>query len=182
MQSHIRKVYACLAVTCHLHFWQNDRDLLRATAVTRGSLVGSAISILFVATNTYCDKSSRQNTSFWCVCVCMQIYFCRDKRNFVATKVLSRLAYFCRDKHVFCLTKVCLSREIFCRDKDVFCRDKHVFIATELLSRQKWYLWQLPHWYGTDTEIIPVDPGEKNSPAAPARTRTRDLSITSPER
>ena len=32
----IRKVYACLAVTCHLHFWQNDRDLLRATAVTRG--------------------------------------------------------------------------------------------------------------------------------------------------
>ena len=30
------KVYACLAVTCHLHFWQNDRDLLRATAVTRG--------------------------------------------------------------------------------------------------------------------------------------------------
>ena len=36
MQSHIRKVYTCLAVTCHLHFWQNDRDLLRATAVTRG--------------------------------------------------------------------------------------------------------------------------------------------------
>ena len=36
MQSHIRKVYACLAVTCHLHFWHNDRDLLRATAITRG--------------------------------------------------------------------------------------------------------------------------------------------------
>ena len=36
MQSHIRKVYACLAVTCYLHFWQNDRDLLRTTAVTRG--------------------------------------------------------------------------------------------------------------------------------------------------
>ena len=33
---HIRKVYACLAVTCHLHFWQNDRDFLRATVVTRG--------------------------------------------------------------------------------------------------------------------------------------------------
>ena len=27
---------ACLAVTCHLHFWQNDRDFLRATVVTRG--------------------------------------------------------------------------------------------------------------------------------------------------
>ena len=36
MQSNIRKVYACLAVTCHLHFWQSDRGLLRATAVTRG--------------------------------------------------------------------------------------------------------------------------------------------------
>ena len=36
IQSHIRRVHACLAVICHLHFWQNDRDLLRATAVTRG--------------------------------------------------------------------------------------------------------------------------------------------------
>ena len=27
IQSHIRRVYVCLAVTCHLHFWQNDRDL-----------------------------------------------------------------------------------------------------------------------------------------------------------
>ena len=30
------KVHACLAVTSHLRFWQNDRDLLRATAVTTG--------------------------------------------------------------------------------------------------------------------------------------------------
>ena len=36
MQNHIHNVYACLAVTCHLHFWQNDRDLLRAAAVTWG--------------------------------------------------------------------------------------------------------------------------------------------------
>ena len=28
--------WECLAVTCHLHFWQNDWGLLRATAVTRG--------------------------------------------------------------------------------------------------------------------------------------------------
>ena len=26
----------CLAVACHLNFWQNDHDLLRATAVSRG--------------------------------------------------------------------------------------------------------------------------------------------------
>ena len=36
MQRDICKVYACLAVTFHLHFWQNDFDLLRAIAVTRG--------------------------------------------------------------------------------------------------------------------------------------------------
>ena len=36
IQSHIGRVYVCLAVTCHLHFWQNDWDLLCATAVTRG--------------------------------------------------------------------------------------------------------------------------------------------------
>ena len=36
IRSHFSRVYVCLAVTCHLHFWQNDRDLLRATTVTRG--------------------------------------------------------------------------------------------------------------------------------------------------
>ena len=30
--------YACLAVTCHLHFWQKDRDLLRAASATRQSI------------------------------------------------------------------------------------------------------------------------------------------------
>ena len=29
-------MHVCLAVTCRLHLWQNDRDLLGATAVTRG--------------------------------------------------------------------------------------------------------------------------------------------------
>ena len=36
MQSHILKVHTCLAVTCHLHFWQNDWNLLCATVVTQG--------------------------------------------------------------------------------------------------------------------------------------------------
>ena len=31
-KSYIHRVYACLTVTCQLHFWQNDRDLLCATA------------------------------------------------------------------------------------------------------------------------------------------------------
>ena len=36
MPSYIRRVHACVAITSHLRFWQNDLDLLRATAVTRG--------------------------------------------------------------------------------------------------------------------------------------------------
>ena len=32
----IRRLHEYVALTCHLHFWQNDRDLLLATAVTRG--------------------------------------------------------------------------------------------------------------------------------------------------
>ena len=35
MQSRIRRVHACLAVTCHLHFWHNHQDYMRATAVVR---------------------------------------------------------------------------------------------------------------------------------------------------
>jgi len=34
--SRIRRVHLCLAYS-HLHFWQNDLDLLRATAVPRGT-------------------------------------------------------------------------------------------------------------------------------------------------
>ena len=37
IRSHIRRVRVSLAVTGHLHCWQNGRDLLRATAVTWGS-------------------------------------------------------------------------------------------------------------------------------------------------
>ena len=36
MQGCTHMVHVCLAVTCHLHFWQNDQDLLCATAVTWG--------------------------------------------------------------------------------------------------------------------------------------------------
>ena len=50
IQSHIGRMYVSLAVTCHLHFWRNDRDLLRATAVTRGW-------------NGYRDKSQHRKMS-----------------------------------------------------------------------------------------------------------------------
>ena len=37
LQSHVPRVHACLAGTCHLHFWQNDRDLLQAVDQLAGS-------------------------------------------------------------------------------------------------------------------------------------------------
>ena len=43
------------------------------------------------------------------------------------------------------------------------------------------YVLLRKHGGGTDTEIGENgDPGEENSPAAPAGIRTRDLSIASP--
>ena len=36
VRSHICSVHVCLAVTCHLHFWQNDWGLLHASAVPQG--------------------------------------------------------------------------------------------------------------------------------------------------
>ena len=36
IQSRIGRVHVCLILTCHLHFWHNGLDLLRATTVTRG--------------------------------------------------------------------------------------------------------------------------------------------------
>ena len=67
---------------------------------------------------------------------------CRDKIMFVATKmffetkVLSRQADFCHDE-----------RRVLSRQTRV-CRDKDVLVLTKLLSRQKWYFWQLPLWLG----------------------------------
>ena len=34
--NHVPRVHACLAITGHLHLWQNDQDFLHATAVSRG--------------------------------------------------------------------------------------------------------------------------------------------------
>ena len=75
MQSHIRKVYACLAVTCHLHFWQNDRDLLRATAVTRGW-------------NGYRNKSQHRKSTLENKILPLLIKRCRDPFNNVQFKMI----------------------------------------------------------------------------------------------
>ena len=61
---------------------------------------------------------------------------CLSQQIFVATKVLSRQKYVCRDKR-FVAPQV-LSRQAY------FCHDKR-----RVLSRQKWYLWQLPPMIGS---------------------------------
>ena len=68
-QSRIRKMNACLAVTCHLHFWQNDRDLLRGTAVTR------LVSWCFEPSQPHTVKSWRLTQQDQRVCLCAE-FFC----------------------------------------------------------------------------------------------------------
>ena len=46
-----------LAVTCHLHLRQNDRDLLRATAVTRGVGTDTEIRVSTESRRWYTDNT-----------------------------------------------------------------------------------------------------------------------------
>ena len=39
-------MHLCLAVTCHLHFWQNDWDLLHATAVMQVGGLDTEIRVI----------------------------------------------------------------------------------------------------------------------------------------
>ena len=48
MQNHIGRVHACLAITCHLHFRQNDRDLVRAAAETVFTMINVFIFSLAI--------------------------------------------------------------------------------------------------------------------------------------
>ena len=94
MQNHIRKVHACLPVTCHLHFWQNDRYLLRAIAVTLGYIRANFeksehTQQLMIIIQGMCPaptfssfKSSIESSSLQaailtlCVCVCVCVRAC----------------------------------------------------------------------------------------------------------
>ena len=49
----------CLAVTCHLHFWQNDQNLSGAIAMTRGW-------------NGYRNKSQLRKIGWLSVALCPQ--------------------------------------------------------------------------------------------------------------
>ena len=88
---------------------------------------------IFVATNIIssqqtCLLSWQKNTCHVQTFVATKL--CLSQQKFCCDKIFLSWQNFCRDKHTFVMTK------------DMFCCD--VFIATKLLSRQKWYLWQLP--------------------------------------
>ena len=48
MQSHIYRAHVHLNVTCHRHFWQNEWDLLCATAVTQGCYQNTKIRVYYM--------------------------------------------------------------------------------------------------------------------------------------
>ena len=92
-----------------------------------------------------CDKTVFVATKIFATNVLSrQAYFCRDQRH-----VLSRQTRVCRDKQLsrqnmsrqkyFVAPNIILSRQAY------FCSriPKMCLVATKLLSRQKWYLWQL---------------------------------------
>ena len=66
---------------------------------------------------------------------CHKYHFCGDKSFVVAN-----------DEHMFVVTK-----HVFCHDRRCVlsqqthvCYDKHEFVTTKVLLRQRWYLWRLP--------------------------------------
>ena len=48
MSHHICRVHVCLAVTCHLHFWQNDQDHLHDNAVLLTDFVNVFLLLLLL--------------------------------------------------------------------------------------------------------------------------------------
>ena len=97
------------------------------------SLAGAATGIICVATKVSLPRQNYVFATNKHIYLSRQTRVCHNKSKLVTTKV-------CREKHV----------HTFVATKDVFCCDKHTFVATkdvfitELLSRQKRYLWQLP--------------------------------------
>ena len=66
LQSHIRWMLASLAVTYHLNFWQNNRDLLRVTAAVSVSV--TTLQLNSQASNV-CGFASSDNVNS-CMVIC----------------------------------------------------------------------------------------------------------------
>ena len=110
-------------------FWLHDDNQVGSGLFTYNpqplSLVGSATSIIFVATNFLSTQT--------CVCcdkthlLSWQKYACHDK-TFVATNTCTFVVtkdMFCHDKHMFVMTKVSLVWQNLFGDKNDTCGSSH---------------------------------------------------------
>ena len=139
---------ACLAVTCHLHVWQNDRDFLRATVVTRGwngyrnksqhrkSTLEKKILPPFQQGFKPATFQSRvQCSNHWAIPApfggsCHKYCFCCNKR-----RVFSQQTGVCCNKGMLVTTKLL---SIICRYKS-FVATNIIFFTTKLLSWQAYF-------------------------------------------
>ena len=84
--------------------WQSAKRLGVCVPSLMLSLAGAATSIICVATKqVFCRN--RRNFVATKVTYFVATNICTNKRNFVETNVLSRYAVFVATKHVFCLDK-----------------------------------------------------------------------------
>ena len=84
-------------------------------------------------------------------CVCHDKHlFCHDKNMLVVTTPLSWQNYC--DK-TFVTTNIWLNKHMFVATSILLSWQKMCFLVTELLLRQKWYLWQLPSMIAVDRVV-----------------------------
>ena len=129
MQSHIRKVYACLAVTCHLHFWQYDRDLLRATAVTR------------VRFHWYVDTEMAIKSTL------KKIYVCDSVRPYVRKRTQKRYP-------VTETCSVCSSVQTWRNRSSFFCSLPAFDLLVRCLFWSHWYVLKQIHCFSATTSDV----------------------------
>ena len=89
MQSHIRKVYACLAVTCHLHFWENDQWRVHARLIVGGAELAQSQTVVALFLD---QRELVQYTTCWwndesmhSVAIAVRVYDTGADRDFILT-------------------------------------------------------------------------------------------------
>ena len=104
---------------------------------------------IFVMTNVFVVTKVLTRQAYFCCdkrCVLLrQTCVCHHKSKHVAAKLrLTRQKYVCCNNS-FVVASILLSgqKTYFVVINTCYC-DKHGFVATKLLSQQKWYMWQLP--------------------------------------
>ena len=113
MQSHIVRVHACLVVTCHLHFWQNDPDLLHATAVTWGwnghrnksqhrkLTQEKKILLLFLEPETF--RSWVQHPNHWAIPTPHKIKY-RERKGYLTMVDEGSCSCYIKNKEMLCFS------------------------------------------------------------------------------